>query len=788
VYFGIDSALLIILQINILILESESNMPTSQTSPTFAIIHPWDINHNSAEKEVSIRMSRAAQNIGIKCLHINNEGYILDETYVATSKHITTIDNLSFIFHHHFSSYKKFDSWNIYPLWNPPSIPFDWHNPQFILDTFLQHDDFVKSTGDFAETHMAAHLASYGRECKNMPLLYPTMPADQFIPPRPLSASSARLFYCGVNWERSANQTPRHNSIFKQMEGLDIIDIYGPRNIGPHPTWQGYECYRGELPFDGGDSLLAAINKSGIALALSSLVHQKAEIMSNRIFESAAAGAVIITDENDFVRDMFGSSVIMIENKGNQQNSFEQISEAYNWIKGNPETAYEMACQSQKIYLENFTLEKHLQNLFDTLPERKNNLAKQLHAQQLDETIDVVAYCPSLDTDVLHDMITSIAKQTYTNVRTILVIDKSLETRTWDIINSTPNLQKKAVVVSIELFLKDSFAPSGYIRCKTTGQMIQHASNYIQSPYLAFLGPQEEWFEDHLTTLKRALENNEQSMISSTLSITHQHSNGHIIGTERPSSYIEDPALIFSDIKCKTRVGTLLIRKTYWQTLCKENILTTLDYIDFMEFFPFVMNAAANQKITSVARTTHATIYHELEEQNIYTPTLQNEDWQGGYIIAYLMGRYGTHLPSQADKRSTDLMKIAQGHKPQIDRMQREMTRLQQFMTARALASGRQVLTAGRTQLEADMEVIGASPYWDELHYMEEYGDTLNGMPPLDHFCSIGVFKGNLPSKIFDPGFYMERYPEVAESGMNALIHFMNIGIHKGYHKIGYKA
>ena len=73
--------------------------------------------------------------------------------------------------------------------------------------------------------------------------------------------------------------------------------------------------------------------------------------MSNRIWESAAAGAVIITDKNEFITRHFGNSVIAVENRGDQEETFNQIYEAYLWILKNPENAHKMAINAQKIYL-----------------------------------------------------------------------------------------------------------------------------------------------------------------------------------------------------------------------------------------------------------------------------------------------------------------------------------------------------------------------------------------------------------------------------------------------------
>ena len=66
------------------------------------------------------------------------------------------------------------------------------------------------------------------------------------------------------------------------------------------------------LPFDG-VSIVNAIRSSGIALCLHRAEHRKVNCPSMRLFEAAAAGALIITDDFEFPRVWFRDSVLYVD-------------------------------------------------------------------------------------------------------------------------------------------------------------------------------------------------------------------------------------------------------------------------------------------------------------------------------------------------------------------------------------------------------------------------------------------------------------------------------------------
>jgi hypothetical protein len=44
---------------------------------------------------------------------------------------------------------------------------------------------------------------------------------------------------------------------------------------------------------------------------------------------------------------------------------------------------------------------------------------------------------------------------------------------------------------------------------------------------------------------------------------------------------------------------------------------------------------------------------------------------------------------------------------------------------------------------------------------------------PLLHFIAVGAYQGRKPHPLFDPAFYLRKYPDVAAAGVNPLLHYL---------------
>lgn len=107
------------------------------------------------------------------------------------------------------------------------------------------------------------------------------------------------------------------------------------------------------------------MNQHGISLVLHNGGHLQNKAPSGRIFEAAAAAAVIISDEHAFVKREFKNSVLYIDHR--KFDLFSQIEKHMQWIKANPEKARAMAEKAHQIFLQKFTLEDQLNHLYNNI-------------------------------------------------------------------------------------------------------------------------------------------------------------------------------------------------------------------------------------------------------------------------------------------------------------------------------------------------------------------------------------------------------------------------------------
>ncbi len=72
------------------------------------------------------------------------------------------------------------------------------------------------------------------------------------------------------------------------------------------------------------------------------------------------------------------------------------------------------------------------------------------------------------------------------------------------------------------------------------------------------------------------------------------------------------------------------------------------------------------------------------------------------------------------------------------------------------------------------------NPYFDPEWYRQTYGDRLQGRPPLVHYAIEGWLTGCAPSPEFSTAAYLAANPDLANSGVEPLQHFLTRGRHEG--------
>ena len=79
---------------------------------------------------------------------------------------------------------------------------------------------------------------------------------------------------------------------------------------------------------------------------------------------------------------------------------------------------------------------------------------------------------------------------------------------------------------------------------------------------------------------------------------------------------------------------------------------------------------------------------------------------------------------------------------------------------------------------ESDNRLVANSPLFDANWYLRKYPDVANaGMDPLIHYMNYGSQEGRNPSKDFDTGWYRSTYKDVSGTGIIPLVHYLRVGI-----------
>lgn len=358
-----------------------------------AILNTWPNLEYSAEREFIARLKLASLKLGWTCIE------------AATSNDITDA-NVDCVITTHEYSPKLTHVPTIGLLWNPPSYFKD--DPTRVRNV-LSYDGYLAGSDSIRE-YLTDLLFSTK---KNSPIadfdFLPTAPITEFRPPDFCNPS---LFYAGVHWDGR-----RHEKLIKKLNADIPIFLYGDP-----AKWERFgDAYKGRIPFDG-VSIFDRINSAGVALCLHRLEHLKAGVPSMRIFESAAASAVIITENSNFARQHFANSVLYVDQEASELEKAKQILAHFEWIKAHPSDAMTLAAQSHAIFNQFFSLETFLARLPDFLQQVKTagHFIENYHLYP-EPKVEAIVRIGGRGINLIQRCIDSLAAQSHVNLGLILV-------------------------------------------------------------------------------------------------------------------------------------------------------------------------------------------------------------------------------------------------------------------------------------------------------------------------------------------------------------------------------
>jgi Glycosyl transferase family 2/Glycosyl transferases group 1 len=298
-----------------------------------------------------------------------------------------------------------------------PTLALNWNPPDFFAEDPERCRSILSLDGHLCGSRQIAQwiddfATGHGkRAVLHDGLMLPSTPDAG--PAGPLPPELA-IMYAGVHWDGS-----RHGEIFRGLDGRVPLRLYGPSE-----AWRDRGAsYQGVLPFDG-VSVINAIRDAGIALCLHKAAHRRANCPTMRLFEAAAAGALIITDDFEFPREWFRDSVLYIDAELPAPMVIEQVVSHVEWANRNPEAANRLALRSNELFRRCLTLENMLRPLpdfVDRVRDCRRMVVVDGSKEKPQPTVEYIVRIGSRPSTTLARALESLAAQTYQAIAVILV-------------------------------------------------------------------------------------------------------------------------------------------------------------------------------------------------------------------------------------------------------------------------------------------------------------------------------------------------------------------------------
>jgi hypothetical protein len=376
-------------------------------------------------------------------------------------------------------------------MWNPPAY---FHNDPYPIKAILSHDGHLVGSEPVRKWLDDLECSLGIKKPKSDFLFLPTSPLGIDVKPGPARRD---LVYTGIHWDGN-----RHNGVLGLLAASGALNVYGPEK-----SWAWLrDCYRGKVPFDG-KSIFSILERHGIALCFNTKEHRIADTPSMRLFESAAAECVIVSDETPFARRTLGECAFYVDLCESDDVTVNKVLSYLRWVNANPDSAQEMARKS-KAALREFSLERMVERCceFATAlkarwgqerfraveglrsnyyaPIRRHWLVRKAETPSL---IDVIVRAGDRSLHFVRRALRSIANQDFAACRVILVDYKGRED-----IEALARLQSSARM------------PIRYLRSPDTGfrsTSMWTGLRNVEAPFFAVLDDDDEVLPEHFSSL-----------------------------------------------------------------------------------------------------------------------------------------------------------------------------------------------------------------------------------------------------------------------------------------------
>ena len=377
-----------------------------------AVHTPFDPSAAIAEAEVFARLAIAVERLGWSCLRSSNTRAI--EAFgpdVVLAEHFL-IPKLT-----------AFPTLGL--MWNPPASMGE--QEQFLKNT-ISYDGFLFSDDATRQYHLDIAAPLTIRHVTGR--WYPTCQQTVLS-----NGPRSGLAYLSTRWDGD-----RHGELIAQIKNRNGLHFCGPPKGSMLATLNPIM-----LPFDG-ISVLSELGGRTASLCLHSDAHRRNGTPSARVFEAAAAGAIIISDENHFVRDTFGEAALYFDVEKPASGAADAVARHLDWISSHPDDADRMRIAAHRKFVEQFSFE----GLLRQLPR----LVEQIHQtwrptdRCASQSVAFILRTGERDLTYLDRALRSLERQTHTNIHALIVAYRNAAAVKRWVESRNPKLASFAVVES----------------------------------------------------------------------------------------------------------------------------------------------------------------------------------------------------------------------------------------------------------------------------------------------------------------------------------------------------
>jgi hypothetical protein len=231
-----------------------------------------------------------------------------------------------------------------------------------LKDNFVESFKHLKNYDGYIDLHSMVHgenkllkkiLHNYGKD--NAPIIpaYLAQNQEEFI----AANNYNNIIITGSLWGCNRGSY-RMKKILLKLANDRLLVAYGPEYA---LEFLG-DAYKGQADKHGAatDKLISLQREAGITLVVHSLEHLIEGLPTSRFAEAITAGAVIIADDHQFLRSIFGDNLLYFNSFQTSDEMYNQIKSHITWIKSHPNEARQMTQNSYDIFVKDWTLEAQL--------------------------------------------------------------------------------------------------------------------------------------------------------------------------------------------------------------------------------------------------------------------------------------------------------------------------------------------------------------------------------------------------------------------------------------------